>query len=57
MSKTLRSFLIGAAGALIVFIPQWASSHDFGPWNAIIVPAVAMLVDLLRRSIPVESKR
>lgn len=54
LQKSVRSFLIGLAGVSLTYVSQWATGTDWGSLNAVIIPAVSMLVDLLRRQIPVE---
>lgn len=55
IARTIRSFCIGLAGAAISYFSVWVSGHDFGSATVWIVPLAGMLVDLLRRQIPVSA--
>ncbi len=57
IAKTIRSLLIGLAGAALTYAGVWITGHSdqFGSASVWIVPLLSSLVDLLRRQVPVEA--
>lgn len=55
VSKTIRSFLIGAAGSVLTFAGMWAAGQDPNSIVFLLLPLINTAIDYLRRQIPVES--
>lgn len=45
----LKGAGIAAVGAALTFLTQWASGTDFGPWTPLVVAALSVLANVLRK--------
>jgi hypothetical protein len=47
--SVLEGTLVAGTGAALVYLGQWASSSDAGPWGPALAAAAAVLVNVIRK--------
>lgn len=50
--KILKGSGVAGIGAALTYLTQWASGSDFGMWTPLIVAALSILANVLRKSVP-----
>lgn len=47
--SVLKGAGIAAAGAVLAYVSQWASGQDFGPYMPMVVAALSVLANAVRK--------